>query len=36
MTPAEPTQMQAHRPKIREDVAALLARLRRDAPPSAQ
>jgi hypothetical protein len=36
MTPAEFTEMLAHGPKIREDVAALLAGLRRDVPPSAQ
>jgi hypothetical protein len=36
MTPAEFKEMQAHGPKIREDVAALLAGLRRDVPPSAQ
>jgi hypothetical protein len=36
MTPAELTEMQAHGPKIRADVAALLAGLQRDAPPSAQ
>jgi hypothetical protein len=36
MTPAGRTEMPDHGPKIRHDVAALLAGSRRDATPSTQ